>query len=288
VISCKQIKWFILGIICFSQEIILADPPIIPITENPDVTKQVKGDYGTMQRKESLPLGAIQHGWDGDTDADHSGIYTIYYHPEEIIKLRIREHMATTIVFPKWEKIEKIVVGDPTALKTILAKPNIVLIESLEYIGIDTTITMIGIGGTYLFYVRNEGYNSTSLPDVGVYIKAREPVHLAQELGKGTELSDDYLEKVTFDVNRINFNFTMSGDPSIAPKRIYSDGYRTWFDYGEDIKLKKLPVIFAVVDGIDTPINAQRIRNKLVVQGDGKFTLKNGNKYVCVYPSPPK
>ena len=98
-------------------------------------------------------------------------------------------------------------------------------------------------------------------------------------------MPNDYLEKVIFDVDKINFNFSMSGERSIAPTRVYSDGYRTWLDYGDEIKHKKLPTIFAVIDGIDTPVNVQRIRNRLVVQGSGKFTLKNGDKYVCIYPT---
>ena len=85
--------------------------------------------------------------------------------------------------------------------------------------------------------------------------------------------------------SRLNFNYSMAGDKSIAPKRVYSDGLRTWFDYGSEIDYRYLPAIYAVIDGIDTPINVVREGSQLVAHAHGKFTLKSGYKVTCVYPT---
>jgi len=77
----------------------------------------------------------------------------------------------------------------------------------------------------------------------------------------------------------------MAGDQSIAPERVYSDGLRTWFDYGSKMGSKTLPVIFAVIDEVDTPINVTREGTRLVAQALGAFTLKSGKKLTCVTPS---
>lgn len=270
---------------------------------NSDVEAQVKGDYPTMERQESLPLGAIQHAWDHAREG--AGIYTVNYQPDKVIRLRVREFMTTSVILPTWEVIGQIVCGDKTAfgVQVVTGKPHILLIEPGAFIGTDTTLTAFGASGNiYVFYLRGEGYNSKNVSDVAVYIRARQVYQTAD--GKYTHakcfqaehsqanqkdapisLKDaDYLEEVNFDPSKLSFAFNMAGNPEIAPERVYSDGVHTWFDYGTKIKTVNLPTIYNIVDGIDTPINVNREGNKLVAQATGSFTLRSGQKVTCVYP----
>ncbi len=259
--------------------------------ENPDIEAQVKGQYPGLERKESLPLGAIQHAWDkaGPT----AGVYQVIYNPAEIIRVRCREMMATTLVFPSWERIEKVVMGDAASFKTETPKANIILIQPQEFIGLDSNMTAIGASGkVYSFYLRSEGFNTHQVSDLTVYIRVTKPQHMPTSLLNGTSRShtsahdkNDYLEEATFDPANLNFAFDMAGDPEIAPERVYSDGIRTWFDYGPDIAKRNLPAVYAVVDGIDTPLNVNRDGSKIVAQGAGAFTLKAGQKLVCITPT---
>ncbi len=258
--------------------------------ENPDIEAQVKGQYPGLERKESLPLGAIQHAWDkaGPT----AGVYQVIYNPAEIIRVRCREMMATTIVFPAWERIEKVVMGDAASFKTETPKPNIILIQPQEFIGLDSNMTAIGASGkVYSFYLRSEGFNTNQVSDLTVYIRVAKPQQMPLPLNattkslNGSHDKNDYLEEATFDPANLNFAFDMAGDLEIAPERVYSDGIRTWFDYGPDIAKRNLPAVYAVVDGIDTPLNVNRDGSKIVAQGAGAFTLKAGQKLVCITPS---
>jgi ComB9 competence protein len=261
---------------------------VTPITENLDVEAQVSGQYPVLNRQESLPLGAIQHAW--DNAGTNAGVYQVQYNPREVIRLITREFMTTTIVFPVWEAIVDEVLGDKSAYQIKKPKPNVVVIMPNEFVGVDSSITLVGESGhVYAFYVRSEGYNSENISDIAVHIRVPAPQF---ELHKGnsllsSELKDktDYLEAVSFDPALLDFDFDMAGDKSIAPERVYSDGLRTWFDYGSQMGSKTLPVIYAVIDSVDTPINVTREGTRLVAQALGPFTLKSGKKVTCVTPS---
>lgn len=253
---------------------------------NADVENQVKGDYPLMSRKESLPLGAIQHIWDNDKKG--AGIYTVDFNPREIIKVRLREYMTTTLSLPHWEKIASYELGDEGAYFVKRINDSTLTIKTYSLIGTDTSLTVFGESGQiYGFYLRAEGYNSKNISDIIVYVQA--PLCLKMTSFKKTQTIDsdsqDFIEDSPINPVSFDFNYTMAGDPSIAPKRVYTDGIRTWFDYGESLQKQDLPVIFAVVDGVDTPLNVHRDGNVLVAHGTGKFTLKHGKKLVCVYPT---
>jgi len=251
----------------------------VSLEQNPAVEKQIKGDYPDMQRQESYPLGAIQKAWDDSQD----GIYKVIYRSSEVIKFRVREFMTSTLVFPKWEKITEVIVGDPSSYSAKVIKPHVISIKSVDNIGVDSTLTMVGESGrVYNFYVRTEGYNSKNISDVGVYIKVpysgADPARSVPLENK----KEDYLEDAYFDPSKITFSFSMAGDKEIAPDRVYTDGIRTWFDFGSDIHKKTLPAIYKIEDGVDAPVNVSRDGNKIVVQASGSFSLKHGAKTVCV------
>jgi ComB9 competence protein len=203
-----------------------------------------------------------------------------------------REFMTTSVVFPPWEKIEEIVAGDDSSYRITKIKPNVLSIRPNEFVGVDSSITAFGESGhTYSFYVRSEGYNSQNVSDITVYVRVAAPKYVkGQVLDPEVTLAEktDYLDAVIFDPANLNFSFSMSGDKSIAPERVFSDGTRTWFDYGKKMGKKTLPSIYLVVDGVDTPINVTREGTKLVAQATGSFALKSGQKVTCVYPSDQK
>lgn len=257
---------------------------------NPQVMRQKAGDYSTLERKEmhreSLPLGAVQEVWDRADGGD--GVYTVDYSPREIIKLRLREYMTTTISLPNWERIRSYEIGD-NAYEVKRIDAHTLNIRIMGQVGTDTNLTVFGHSGQiYVFYMRSEGYNSKNISDGIVYVQA--PSRLIKEpMDKFSQNSqdekEDYLEPTRSDPSDLNFDYTMAGSPEIAPDRVYTDGQKTWFDYGSRINRKDLPVIFNVVDGIDEKVNSIREGSKLVVFGTGKFSLQSGKKTACVYPT---
>jgi len=75
------------------------------------------------------------------------------------------------------------------------------------------------------------------------------------------------------------------GDRVIAPDYVYSDGVFTYFHFGTRAREIDLPVVFRVVDGVETRVNtrtAGRFGEVLIAEARGDFTLRAGARAVCV------
>jgi ComB9 competence protein len=281
---------------------------------NPEVEAQARGKYPGMQREEVLPLGQIQHAWDkADSKA---GVYHANYSPDSVMRVRLREFIATTIVFPSWESFTaEPLLGDGFAFEASWVAPNKLGLRA-KLIGSDTTLTVFGdSGNVYAFYVRAEGTKSENVSDVVVYVHAQMPLAvLANAMRENTAPADDAKAKLTkaaaasvkskaerdreatgeknpdfvkgiaFDPDKMRFDFSMSGDKSISPSRVFTDGIFTWFDFGDRWDSSDLPAVYRVIDGVDTPVNTRIKGTMLVAEASGAFTLRNGQRTVCVRP----
>lgn len=282
----------VLLIICLSVSA-SADQPVDDSLAHKEVSQQAEGDYPTLNRETAVPLASMQKAWE---HADYgSGVRIVNFDPRDTVRLVVREYMTTTIVFPQWERIQEVIIGDEGNYQTLTPKDNILIIRPTNYVGIDTSITLIGESGhVYGFYVRVEGHNSKNISDITVRMQVPEPVYAYAKQQKQTKArevehqKEEYLEEAYFDSSKLDFKFSMSGDEEIAPDLVYSDGVRTWFDYGDNLDERNLPTFFSVVDGYQKAINVTMDGNRLVAHGAGSFVLKSGDKVTCVYPTKAK
>ena len=280
----------VLMIACLSAQV-TADNSVGQAQISKAVSEQAEGDYPELKRGSAVPLASMQKAWE---HAEYgSGVRIVNFDPRDTVRLVVREYMTTTIVFPQWERIEEVIIGDDGNYEARTIKDNILTIRPTNYVGIDTSITLIGESGhVYGFYVRVEGHNSKNISDITVRMQVPEPVYAYAKQQKQTKQSrvveqekEDYLEEAHFDSSKLDFKFSMSGDETIAPDLVYSDGVRTWFDYGDNLDERNLPTFFSVVDGYQKAINVTLDGTKLVAHGAGSFVLKSGDKATCVYPT---
>jgi len=261
--------------------------------------REEKGKFPRLERQHTL--GAIQRAW--DKAPNQSGTYSVPYSQQEVLKLRLRAYMTTTVVFPSWEKLDEIIIGDASTFEASQAKDNILLLKPKEFIGADSNITVIGKSGlVYTFYVRSEGFNSENLPDLRVHVHVPGTIPVSFPLALSNEektgpgdltkkdgpLNEFYPQKLEPRLDKLNFKWTMSGDASLAPQQVFSDGVRTWFNFGHTLEEQDLPVIARVIDGIDTPVNTRLEGTMIIAESVGIFTLRNGDRVVCAYPSDTK
>jgi type IV secretory pathway VirB9-like protein len=280
----KKIGLFLIMIGC-SQ--VIAEQNITEVQKSQEVVEEIEGNYQKIVRESSIPLAAMQKAWDYAEQG--AGVYIINFDPREIIKLTVREYMTTTVIFPVWESINEVIVGDEGNYQILKPKDNIVIIRPINYVGLDTSITMIGNSGhVYGFYVRVEGYNSKNISDITVRVIAPGPIMNNFKANKTITAKNDYLDEAYFDSSKLNFKFSMSGDETIAPNLVYSDGVRSWFEYGDKLDEKKIPTFYSVVDGYQQAINVTVDGDRLVAQGSGSFVLKSGDRLTCVYPTKSK
>lgn len=255
---------------------------------------QLEGKYTDLGR-ENLPLGMIQEAW--SKGGDTAGIYTVQHQENRVIRVALRENTKSLIQLPSFEKIKTILVGNEAILEAEGLHRNFLILSPKRFVGVDTNVTILGESGLiYNFYVAVHGYNSKRIPDLKVVVWSQYLPELTQEdtppeeAEKTVELAPhkvtgDFLQKVTFDADQLTYNFSMAGDKEIAPDRVFTDGWRTFFDYGDRMGREETPVIYKVVDGVDTEVTVIRKGNLLVATDTGDFALLLGKKRVCVWPS---
>lgn len=280
--------WLIIILGCFATALTADQNTILESQKSDEVKKQASGEYPEFNREVSVPLAAIQNAWNNAPRG--AGVYIINFTPRETIRLTLREFMTTSIIFPSWEKIKRTLVGDENNYQVIQPEDNIVSIRPSSYVGLDTSLTVFGESGhVYGFYIRTEGYNSEQTSDITVRINVAGPLlkNTPQPMGTPEERTD-YLEEAHSGSSHLNFMFSMSGDKTIAPNLVYSDGIRTWFDYGDELDRKRIPSFYSVIDGAQQAINVSIEDNRLVADRSGTFVLKSGKKTTCIYPTKSK
>ncbi|MES2677991.1 MAG: TrbG/VirB9 family P-type conjugative transfer protein [Pseudomonadota bacterium] len=80
-----------------------------------------------------------------------------------------------------------------------------------------------------------------------------------------------------------NFNYEYTGEPRIAPLKVFDNGEFTYFQFAR--KSAELPAIFAVdSEGFESLLNFRIAGDYVVAERVGsQFTLRNGSEIVCVY-----
>ena len=222
---------------------------------------------------------------------------------EAICKLRIRERMPAVLHFN--EKVESWVLGDGKnfAFEPIDSSNAIFSLRGI-YPGADTNLTAVGASGLiYSFYIRIDSVSSEHVSDFVVRVRANplllsrqqqgdkhaEGASQVKEAAATASVSQDYLaQKPPVDATDFNFDFEIvNGDQALMPRRIFDDGIWTYFQYGEDEHLNKvnnLPVVYAVRDGYDMPVNARVEGEYLIAETvSDQWTIRRGEAYACVH-----
>ena len=250
-------------------------------------------------------LNEIQEAF--NTSDPRANVLMVQHHKNMTHKVRLREMMNTLIVLPEGEEIENVSLGDKANFEfssLSLANGNMGNI-SAKYPGADTNLILVTRSkNIYSFYLRVEAVSSKYLPDLVVYVNseaietqhrqraellAMQEEQQAKNAEESTKNSQDgeYLRSRA-DTNPANLNFSYrlrSGDASLMPKYIMDDGLWTYFQFDEKNldRVRNLPAIYRVVDGIDTPVNSRIEGGTVVVETlSDKWTLRSGNSHACV------
>jgi type IV secretory pathway VirB9-like protein len=217
--------------------------------------------------------------------------------------VRTRDFMVTTLMLPSWERITEFYVGDPVVFEVKKVKGNVFAIRSRNA-GADSNLALLGASGNiYNFYVRSEAWNSSQVTDLTVYVDApreSEDQGGARETGRNGGTADiplmpDYIRRIIKRPEDLHFDMKLyaqqPADAEIAPLRVFEDGLFTYFDFGDRADTVTRPVVHQVVDGVDSAVNSRTVGphgSVLVAEAVGDFTLRSGNRVVCVKRIPEK
>ena len=275
---------------------------------------------GTTQDAWSKPFDHMAPGQQAP------GVVRFSWTPDLIMPIRIRDYMVSSIVLPDWEEVVDFFFGESFYMQGAIVRSNVVAIRSSQS-GIDTTLTVFGKSGNlYTFYVRAESYNTRKITDINVFVEVPPSAGLWKtsgsspldfQRGYGGQMAQmgqmsqmpqmpgpaaaphaaapDAMNSGSL-VPRDSMIFDMTmfevaqGDSAIAPEYVYSDGVWTYFHYAGRGRTVDRPVVYRVVDGVETRVNtrtAGRYGEVIIAEARGNFVLRNGEKAICVKRNDP-
>lgn len=268
----------------------LAEPAKKEVKEVPKPKKQAVAS--------DIDIPMVQKSF-SSSKADTSTVREFYYNPRGIFRINTREAMSTTIILPEGEVIKRIAIGDESSFVAEQVDNNMLMVFP-QKVNHDSSITIISNSKrVYTFYIKSLSFEHKVLPDLVVRIKARglgfdnspnpeaNPainIVSASSINKKNNpaIDTDFLDEAPLNPEKINWNYRMKGNKSIAPTRVWSDGTFTYLDFTNKEIKKDAVAVYRVKDKVDTPVNVRWNKNILIVETVGNLTLLNGSKHTCI------
>jgi type IV secretion system protein VirB9 len=209
---------------------------------------------------------------------DHR-VRTIMYQPDEVYKYTGHFRYQTSIEFAPDEVIGTISMGDSTAWM-MNPSGNRLFLKPIEQ-DATTNMTLITNKRVYLFELHARETDDINDKDMVFIMRFVYPDE--DNLTVSKYLDSVPIPDLAKDMDKYNFNYTISGTDEIAPIRIFDDGEFTYFEFRD--KNAEVPALFWVdADGNESLINYRTRGDYIVVERvASKYTLRHGRDIVCVF-----
>lgn len=192
--------------------------------------------------------------------------------------------VATIINFDKNEEIVNLIMGDTTAWQ-FHNLGNKLLLKPIGESDVAETNAIIytNKNRTYHIMMKAEEPSSIYNKDIPFEIRFIYNTNESLDFKKISDINEKLHKVDIANLNYINFDYTVAGNDSILPIRVFDDARFTYFQF-YDIN-GNIPAIFAVnSDGYESLINFKIQDNYVVVDRVvPRFTLRHGDIHACVY-----
>ncbi|MGA7094922.1 MAG: P-type conjugative transfer protein TrbG [Candidatus Cybelea sp.] len=196
--------------------------------------------------------------------------------------LRCKPLFVCDLVLEPGESIVNVAVGDsvrwliaPASSGGIDSATPHVLVKPTEA-GLRTNLIVTTNRRTY-YLTLVSSYNNPMLRIGFLYPQDPQQIFATAPVGHGTR-SDSPLPNTAID--KLDFNYRLSGDPGLQPVRAFNDGAHTYLQMRQGIR--EVPVLFAVgSDGSDTLVNYRFTGEYYVVDGvpEGIVLVEGSGKH---------
>ncbi|MEJ7777095.1 MAG: TrbG/VirB9 family P-type conjugative transfer protein [Sphingomicrobium sp.] len=190
-------------------------------------------------------------------------IQSILYSPDEVVLLRGALGWQIMLEFGPDERIENVSIGDALAWQvTPNKKARNLFLKPLGK-SASTNMTVVTDKRRYSFSLETASRQRTT-PWVVRFEYPREIVEAIEEPPPPPP-------------RPLNFAYTLAGDPSLRPSRVWDDGLMTYFEFSPE---KVIPAIFAGVPRKSESLVNSVTRGRVVIvqQTSGIFTLRSGEQ----------
>ncbi|WP_297842003.1 TrbG/VirB9 family P-type conjugative transfer protein [uncultured Roseibium sp.] len=268
----------------------------LPVGSVPQAQAQAAGNFGPLARPESIG-GQIQEAW--SRPGKKQGIHVQNFCGDCVYKVRLRQYMVSAIQLPKGVKIKSADMGDSSRFEVKKRSDNTLAVKPTGA-GVDSSMLVYTEDGdVYSFYLRAEGINSKSVPDVSFRIIGPQsagmsfvefdgkgnPVGGGGETALATHNSKDFLQTAKFDPGALRGwnQYKLWGDKKLRPEQVFRDNHFTYIQFGDKWNDVELPTAYVVVDGIDELVNTRVQGTTFIVESTHRLiTLKSGQSFMCI------
>jgi type IV secretion system protein VirB9 len=203
------------------------------------------------------------------------------YNPNDVYRYVGHYTYQGFIEFEDDETIGTISMGNPS-LWLFETLGNRLFLKPVGENNSETNMTVISSKRVYHFELmakEAKGINDKDLVFVAKFVYPDEKDKNLVSFPKAP-ISD---EPDLRDLSPYNFNYQYTGEPSIAPIKVFDNGDFTYFQFAK--KNAEIPAIFSVdAEGFESLVNFRAAGTYIIVERvSSQFTLRNGDQIVCVY-----
>ena len=203
------------------------------------------------------------------------------YNPNDVYRYVGHYTYQGFIEFDEGESVSTISMGSPT-LWLFEHLGNRLFLKPVGENSSETNMTVITNKHVYHFDLmarEAKSINDKELIFVVKFVYPDEKDKNIVQFPKTTPSDEPDLR----DLSIYNFGYQYTGEPSIAPIKVFDNGEFTYFQFSK--KNAEIPAIFTVdAAGFESLINFRAAGSYIIVERTApQFTLRNGNEIVCVY-----
>ncbi|MCC8417704.1 MAG: P-type conjugative transfer protein VirB9 [Rickettsia endosymbiont of Bryobia graminum] len=214
-----------------------------------------------------------------------SRMRVMVYNPDDVFKYTGYYGYQANIELAKDEDVVSIHMGDTTSWQ-IMPTGNRIFIKPMEQ---DATTNMTIITNKRTYFFELYAAEATDMRDPEMVFNLRFIYPDDEKAGDHLQNYRTASSSTIIDLEhpeKYNFNYSISGNESIAPIKIFDDGIHTYLQFRD--KNAEIPAIFAVDEALrESMVNyrlAQDNANMVIIeQVFKKLSIRHGKKIVCVY-----
>ena len=213
-----------------------------------------------------------------------SRIRVVQYNPNNVIKFIGYYGYQTCIEFEPGETPGTISLGDTSAWQ-ISPSGNLIFLKPIEQ---DANTNMTVVTNKRMYFFELSAYDAIDVDDADLAFTVRF-IYPNDTSNNNTSEIKKYIiseNPELLEPQKLNYNYTISGEEDVAPIKIFDDGKFTYLKFrGSNADW---PAIFSVDSSRHESIVNYRVsvqmKNTLIVEGVyPKLALRHNKKIVCVF-----
>jgi type IV secretion system protein VirB9 len=226
----------------------------------------------------STPIPALALRLARPTAID-SRIQVMTYNPDDVFQFTGFYGFQSSIELDEEEVVETISMGDTMAWQIVPSGRRIFLKPIEE----NATTNMTVLTNQRLYHFELHAEHASGIRDPRMVFTMRFLYPDSPHSNSGIQQLSTASAPDLSEPGRYNFRYTISGEDTIAPIKIFDDGEFTYFEFRK--KNAEIPAFFKVNnDGTESIVNYRVAGDYIVIERvTSQFTLRSGSDIVCVF-----